>query len=213
MQKICKQCGSTELVKDRRLCKKCNTERVRILALARSKGESSRYSWTKICVACKQECKVFRKTSVICSECYKFMQKLSAETKSSGQYIKHDKTSYDEHRYIACQILGRKLETDEIVHHVNDNPKDNRRENLMVMSRSLHGKLHLHLNLERVIWEKSQNENHENCWNTLIVPITTAWLEMTSANVIKIWEIGQSAAEPLNSKEYGEGSETMHVTS
>lgn len=49
------------------------------------------------------------------------------------------------------------------------------------------------------------NENRGNCWNTLIVPMTTAWLETTSAKVIKLWEIGQSASEPLLNEE---GSET-----
>ena len=62
---------------------------------------------------------------------------------------------------------------------------------------------------QRVIFEKSRNENPENCWNNLIVPITTAWLETAGANVIKIWEIGQSAAEPLLNEE---GSETKHGT-
>ena len=56
---------------------------------------------------------------------------------------------------------------------------------------------------------KSQNENSENCWNTLRDHLTTAWFEKTSATVIKIGDIGQSAAEPLSN---GEGSETMHGT-
>ena len=40
--------------------------------------------------------------------------------------------------------------------------------------------------------------------------MTTAWLETTGAKVKKLWEIGQSAAEPLLNEE---GSETMHATS
>jgi len=43
--------------------------------------------------------------------------------------------------------------------------------------------------------------------------MTTAWLEITNAKVIKLWEIGQSAAEPLKIKIHEEGSETMHDTS
>ena len=50
----------------------------------------------------------------------------------------------------------------------------------------------------RVVLEKSNSENIENCWNNLIVPMTTTWLETTSAKVIKLSEIGQSAAETLN---------------
>jgi hypothetical protein len=54
------------------------------------------------------------------------------------------------------------------------------------------------------------NGNGENCWNSLIVPMTTTRLETTNVKVIKLWEIGQSAAEPLSNEE---GSETMHATS
>lgn len=54
------------------------------------------------------------------------------------------------------------------------------------------------------------NGNSENCWNSLIVPMTTTWLETTNVKVIKLWEIGQSAAEPLSNEE---GSETMHAAS
>jgi hypothetical protein len=53
-----------------------------------------------------------------------------------------------------------------------------------------------YLDYQRVIIEKSMNENCGNCWKTLIAPMTTAWLETTSAKVLKLWEIGQSAAEP-----------------
>lgn len=39
--------------------------------------------------------------------------------------------------------MGRKLESNEVVHHINGNTKDNRIENLEVMTRSEHAKLHL----------------------------------------------------------------------
>lgn len=60
---------------------------------------------------------------------------------------------------------------------------------------------------KRVIFEKSRNDNSVNCWKTLIVQKTTAWLEMTGAKVIKISEIGQSASKLLFRKDE-EGSET-----
>jgi hypothetical protein len=64
--------------------------------------------------------------------------------------------------------------------------------------------------MQGVILSKDNNENFENCWKNLIIPMTTAWLETANVKVIKLWELGQSAAEPLNEISHEEGSETMH---
>lgn len=48
------------------------------------------------------------------------------------------KTTVLVHREVMEFHLGRKLLTDEVVHHVNEDPSDNRIENLQVMSRSEH---------------------------------------------------------------------------
>lgn len=42
------------------------------------------------------------------------------------------------HRYIMEQSIGRKLATDETVHHINGVRDDNRLENLEILSRSEH---------------------------------------------------------------------------
>jgi hypothetical protein len=47
-----------------------------------------------------------------------------------------------EHRVVAEQIIGRRLEKDEIVHHKNGKRWDNRSENLEVMNKNDHAKLH-----------------------------------------------------------------------
>jgi hypothetical protein len=47
-----------------------------------------------------------------------------------------------EHRVMAEQIIGRRLEKDEIVHHKNGKRWDNRIENLEVMNKNDHAKLH-----------------------------------------------------------------------
>jgi hypothetical protein len=81
------------------------------------------------------------------------------------------------------------------------------------MDRRTHINLHKYLDQKRVIFEQSKNENPENCWNNLIIPLTTTWLEITGVKVIKLEELGQSASEPAPDKAVQEGSETRHRTS
>lgn len=46
-----------------------------------------------------------------------------------------------EHRLIMETHLGRKLKSNEHIHHINSNPKDNRLENLMIVSPQEHGEI------------------------------------------------------------------------
>lgn len=57
---------------------------------------------------------------------------------------RHRKEIYQrEHRIIMETHLGRKLRYNEIVHHKNENRKDNRLENLEVQMRGDHARYHI----------------------------------------------------------------------
>ena len=206
-QLICKECGQPR-EKGRRLCRACNLERLKQVA-AESYEKKGRYTWDKKCEACGDMYKAIRKEQKFCSSCWKTRGVLLAESISTGNYIYARASKLGvyrhEHRKIAENLIGRTLETNEIVHHMDHNPKNNELSNLVIMDRRSHGKLHKYLDDQRVILEKSGNDNLGNCWNSLIGPMTTTWLEITGVKVLKLSELGQSAAEPLES---GEGSET-----
>lgn len=199
-QLICKECGQQRNL-GRKLCKVCNSKRV--MKSNMKKLGTTRCEPVVTCEACKNSFRAHRKSQRFCSSCWKRRVELSRETLSTNQYVfvtaaegEHGENNWA-HRRIAETILKRKLRCHEIVHHMDDNPKNNHISNLAVMLRSAHCKLHKFLDDQRVILEKSGVDNLGNCWDNLIIPMTTAWLETTGANVIKLWELGQSAAEPL----------------
>jgi len=194
----CINCGAPR-EKGRRVCRPCYLQKKR--ESAKKQYEEVRKFLPRYglinCQSCFKEIKSFRPTQKLCRDC--LVKQMSTGDKATNNYTRAKGNGYAFlHRRIAEKLLGRKLTYNEVVHHIDENPNNNSLDNLMVMSRSIHGKLHVFLRSQRALLEQSNIVNAENCWENFIVPITTAWLETTSAKVIRISEISQSAAEPLS---------------
>ena len=58
------------------------------------------------------------------------------------KWVKVDDEWRREHVVIAEKILGRRLKENEVVHHINTDPLDNRHTNLIIMERAMHTILH-----------------------------------------------------------------------
>ncbi len=72
-----------------------------------------------------------------CEECYRNYMSLSRQSKTGPKY--YGKPIY---RLMIEHELGRELTSEEQVHHVDGNHKNNAMSNLIVVSRSEHQKIH-----------------------------------------------------------------------
>lgn len=215
MEKYCEICGK-KLTNERHICKECRKALKREYAKKhyaeqKSKGVvKKRYGITKCCI-CGKEIIKNRPDQVMCYDCYK-----KTHHKTVENYNKVPRSS--KAKTIGRQTilnLGFKLSGDICVHHLDENPENNKLENLLIIGRKNHAKLHRFLERNWSLLLKSGSSNLENCWDILRGQLTTVWLETMGTNVIKITDIGQSAAEPLDENmiyqfSCGEGSETMY---
>ena len=134
-EKSCLACGTTFITKDpeRKYCS--------LLCM----GKSYTTQVTKKCIKCNTAflVKKYRKNKAkYCSrECR------TKETIKHGEYLfkrcEGIKNYRNESRVIVEKHMRRRLRSDEIVHHRNHNKKDNRIENLVIMTRAQHA-LHHH---------------------------------------------------------------------
>ncbi len=74
---------------------------------------------------------------------YSILKASHVWTKKGGYKIfQTQRTKIAVHRLLLGNHLGRPLRTDEIVHHITGIKSDNRIENLQIMNRSDHAKIH-----------------------------------------------------------------------
>jgi hypothetical protein len=203
-EKQCIECGKTGIV-ERKRCKECAKEYNRKRAKERY-SKYGRYNFGKsTCPVCNKEMTLWRRNQASHIECrHKVVDDYNAVSRNKFGTAT-----------MARQIvldLGIYIPENYVVHHVDENPENNALSNLLLLPNNAHCSLHRKLQYHRSLWLKDQSKYPENCWNILRDHLTTTWLETTDVTVIKIGDIGQSAAEPLNSEitEHEEGSETMH---
>ena len=213
MVKFCQKCGC-ELSTEYKFCSSCKKENKREYARNRYKQPGfvkKRYGETQ-CIYCGKTIIKNRPNQDTCFDCYKQHHYKTIDNYNSVKRSKDGKYTIAREKIIK---LGFKIPY-LCVHHKDCNPNNNNLNNLIILNRSHHARLHKILEKNWSLLSKDSSSNLKNCWNTLIDQLTTAYLEINSANVIKITDIGQSAAEPLKKDNIyifeinEEGSETMH---
>lgn len=215
MVRYCQICGC-ELTTERKWCESCKKARKREYAKKHYKEQldngilKKRYGITH-CVYCGKEMIKQRPNHDTCYECYLKNHHKSVDNYNGVKRTKDGQATIGRQTVLNLGFQLGKM----VVHHIDENPDNNVLSNLMILNRSQHAFLHRFLEKNWSLLLKSNSSNLENCWNILRGQLTTAYLETKGANVIRITDIGQSAAEPLNNEciyifNTEEGSETMY---
>lgn len=212
----CIECGC-ELTTNKKYCSECSKAKKREYAKQRyqqmkENGIQKKRYGVGICIYCGKE----------------FIKNKPEQLGHGKCKIEHHHKTVDNYNSVkrtkdGCRTIGRDVIyqlgfdlTNMVVHHIDENPNNNLLSNLMILNKSHHAKLHRLIERNWSLLSKDNNSNLENCWNILRDQLTKVYLETRSANVVKITDIGQSAAEPLNIDNiyvfdiHEEGSETMY---
>lgn len=139
--KFCRECGVREGArqKDKKVtanCVICNKEfRVKLSKFNKKNGEY---------VHCSMKCAQITRVKKVSGSLHPRWKEIKA---IPGAYVYKricvGGKYYYEHRYVMEKYIGRSLDTNEHVHHINHDRTDNRIENLQILTNSEHGKLHL----------------------------------------------------------------------
>jgi len=91
--------------------------------------------------------------------------KKDEELSSKYRGVKVNGKKMDAHRHLMETLIGRPLDKDEVVHHRDGNPLNNSPDNLVVMTRSEHTKLHMRdLPNLHTLTPEQQRENTTRAW-------------------------------------------------
>ena len=167
---VCQQCGKKFFVPQyevnyRPNIKYCSTECYH--------ASTRKPPLVRNCLHCGKEFIVDRKhkekkfCNIECACSYKRHSNRTATFGADGyKYVWFsDGSGQKEHRYIIEQHLGRKLSTDEVVHHIDGNRANNTISNLVVMSRGEHSALHRKKELDsgKILFRSDTSANQQSC--------------------------------------------------
>lgn len=185
---LCVSCGLPREL-GRRQCDSCYKKDKTEKAMARYRG-GFRYKWDKLCEHCGSPYKANRKTQRFCFSCYSKFWNTDSASEDGYVFLNFSNDSFYKHRVIAEKLLGRKLATNEFVHHIDLDRKNNEYSNLLVIDRRSHSRLHLFLRLQ-IFSVKSLTEDSSKI-KIFLKETTLNWLQTTSTKHILLSEISKT---------------------
>lgn len=138
LKRFCRECGVREGArqKDRKVnarCVICNKEfKVKLSKYIKHNGKY---------IHCSMKCAQVTRIKKVSGNLHPRWKEVKSKPGGYVSYKKDGHTRYI-HRDIMEEFLGRKLLRTEIVHHKNHDRKDNRIENLELMTNSEHVRMH-----------------------------------------------------------------------